>query len=205
LQKINELYSENSDLKAENIKLTQQIVDLKQLNIENSDLKKILKYSENKPEEKFVTAKIFARDPLNISDTISINKGTKDSIAIGNHVSYNGIYIGQVMETNEQSSKIKLITDPTQAIVCQIPAINVSGISKGQIGYGLLMEDIPPDANLQIGQIVTTSSIDNTLPSNLLIGEINEIIKSDQQIFQKAYIKPYFNIYNLKFVSVHIQ
>ncbi len=58
------MYSEKNNLKEENIKLTQQIIDLKQLNEENSELKTILNYSENKPEEKFVTAKIYARDPL---------------------------------------------------------------------------------------------------------------------------------------------
>ncbi|HPN67799.1 MAG TPA: rod shape-determining protein MreC [bacterium] len=203
LQKINELYSENNQLKEENIKLTQQNIDLQQLNTENAQLKTIINYYDNNPEEKFVTAKIYARDPLNISDTISINKGAKDSISVNNHVSYDGVYIGQVVETNDHSSKIRLITDPAQAIVCQIPSINVSGITTGQIGYGLIMDDIPPDANLKVGQIVTTSSIDNNLPSNLLVGEITEIKKSDQQIFQQAYIKPYFNIYDLKFVSVY--
>ncbi|MBU0647787.1 hypothetical protein KJ855_01255, partial [Patescibacteria group bacterium] len=57
---------------------------------------------------------------------------------------------------------------------------------------------------LALGQVVTTSSIDPNIPENLLLGEIIEIKKTDQDIFQQAILKPYFDIKELKYVLVQI-
>jgi len=204
IRTIRSLYDENNDLKEKNVQLLQETTSLKLLREENKELKSLLEYYENNSNDNYITAAVFAQDPLNLSNIVSIDKGTKNKVNINNHVVYNGMYLGQVIESNNFTSKVRLISDPKLTIIGHIPDINVNAIVHGQIGYGLTIEDIPPDANLEIGQIVTTSSIDITMPDNLLLGEISEINQSDQEIFQQATITPYFNAINLKYVLVYL-
>lgn len=201
---LNNLYNENTILKENNVTLLQKNANLEYLREENVQLKKLLVYTDQNPTQKYITAAVYAQDPLNLSNLLTIDKGSNDKITIGQHVVYNGIYLGQVIAVNKYNSQVKLITDPTLSIVGQIPSINSNGIVHGQIGFGMIMEDIPPDAALSIGQLVTTSAIDANMPDNLILGEIIEVIKSDQNIFQQAIIKPYYQPIDLKYVLVYI-
>jgi rod shape-determining protein MreC len=201
---LNTIYNENNSLKEKNVSLLQENANLEYLREENEELKKLLDYVAKNPTQNYVTAAVYAQDPLNLTNLLTIDKGTTEDIKVGQHVVYNGIYLGQVISTNRYTSQVKLITDPTLSIIAQIPSINSNGILHGQIGFGMILEDIPPDASLEIGQLVTTSPIDANMPDNLILGEIIEIIRTDQNIFQKAIIKPYYQPIDLKYVLVYI-
>lgn len=196
------LSEENTQLKEQYINLLQENNQLKTLKKENEQLKNLLNYSDNNLEKKFITARIFAQDPLNLSDVIVIDKGSYNGLKIGDHAIYNGIYIGQINSIMPTTSQISLVTSPQHSVVGQVSEIGVTGLVKGQLGYGLVMEDIPPDAKLSIGQIVTTASIDQDTPDNLLLGEITEIQHQDQNIFQKAILKPIFNFSDVKYLQI---
>lgn len=204
ISNLNNLYNENNSLKEKNVALLQKNANLEYLREENIELKKTLEYVTKNPTQNYVTASVYAQDPLNLSNLLTIDKGTVDNIKVGQHVVYDGIYLGQIISSNRYTSQVKLITDPTLSIIAQIPSINSNGILHGQIGFGMIMEDIPPDAALEVGQLVTTSRIDANMPDNLILGDIIEVIKTDQNIFQKAIIKPYYQPIDLKYVLVYI-
>ncbi len=200
-----QIIDENNQLKILNTNLLQENIKLKNLSEENKQLLEILNYTKNNNQTNFRLAYIYAQDTLNISNIIFLDQGVNHGIKVGNHVVYNGLYLGKIIEVWPNSSKAELIFSPNLKIVASIPDINSSGIIHGQIGFGLIMEDIPPDAKLQIGQVVVTSPIDPQMPADLLLGEIQEIIKNDQDIFQKAVVKPYFDQKNLQYVSIQVQ
>lgn len=200
-----ELVDENNQLKIQNTNLLQENLRLKNLSEENKKLLEILNYTKNNLQSNYQLAYIYAQDTLNISNVIFLDKGANHQIKVGDHVVYNGLYLGKIIEVWPNTSKAELIFSPNLKIVANIPEINASGILHGQIGFGLIMEDIPPDAQLHLGQIVVTSPIDPQMPANLLLGEIQEISKNDQDIFQKAVIKPYFDRKNLQYVSILVQ
>ena len=196
------IISENNNIKIDNVKLIQENIALKNLESENQQLRKLLNYTEENQDTKFTTASIYASSTLNISDIISLDQGQNNNIKIDDPVIFNNIYLGKIIEVSPNISKAQLITSPQHSIVGQISEINTTGIIKGQIGYGLVMEDIPPDAKLAIGQIVTTSYFDPQIPANLLIGKISEIKHNDQDIFQTAYLEPLFDIKDIRFVLI---
>ncbi|MBU0647859.1 rod shape-determining protein MreC, partial [Patescibacteria group bacterium] len=142
------LDEENSELKTINVELTQENISLQNLKDENKELKDLLNYTEQNSNYTYITAKIFAKDFLNIADIVSIDQGSKNSIEIGNTVIHNHRYIGHISETKDFTASVDLITSPNHMVVAQIPEINTNGIVHGQIGYGLIMIEIPPDAPL---------------------------------------------------------
>jgi rod shape-determining protein MreC len=201
---IEELSGANLNLKQENIRLLQENINLTDLQTENLQLKQLLKYVDQNSSHRYVTARIYAIDPLNISDTISLDQGNKQGITKGNIVIFNGVYLGKIIECDANSSRAKLITSPGQAIVGAIPEADTTGIVKGQIGFGLTMEEIPPDAKIRLGQPVTTANLDPTIPPGLLIGEITETNTSAQEIFQTVTLRPYFNLKEIRYVLVQL-
>lgn len=197
-----ELSAENQTLKEKNIKLIQENNDLSKYREENQQLKNLLNYQSISNEDSFVTARIFSADPLNIGNSIIIDQGSRDEVNIGDHAVYNGMYLGRVISTTDHTAVVQLITDPQHKIVGEISESKAAGIVRGQIGYGLIIEEVSPDAALKIGQTVSTSNVDPNLPSNLLIGEITEVFHEDQNIFQSASLRPYFDIAELKYILI---
>jgi rod shape-determining protein MreC len=52
------------------------------------------------------------------------------------------------------------------------------------------MERIPQDATLNPGDIVLTSGLGGNFPDKLVIGQVTEVVKRDQDMFQTARIRP---------------
>lgn len=199
-----EIIEDNNQLKEENVALLQENNQLLSLKEENRQLKDLLNYSENNSNYKYITAGVYAQDSINLSDAIAIDRGSDNGVKINDHVIFSGIYIGQVISVTNNSSQVRLITSPGLSVVGQISSINTNGIVQGQIGFGLIMKDIPPDASLEVGQVVTTAPIDSHMPADQLLGEIIEIKHNDQDIFQEAILQPYFNLKEIKYVLVKI-
>ena len=57
---------------------------------------------------------------------------------------------------------------------------------------------------MEVGQSIITSGLAGDLEAGLLIGEIEEVIASDPQIFQQAKIKPAANLDDIENVFVII-
>ncbi|MBN2131547.1 MAG: rod shape-determining protein MreC [Sedimentisphaerales bacterium] len=63
-----------------------------------------------------------------------VDRGTEDGVAPGQFVLADNSIIGTVSDTGAQTSKIKLITDPTSKIPVYIGATNVPGVMEGRGG-----------------------------------------------------------------------
>ncbi|MFA4930708.1 MAG: rod shape-determining protein MreC [Patescibacteria group bacterium] len=195
---------ENETLKQKNIDLLQENNKLFVLEEENRQLQKLLDYSQNNHDYKYITGQVYAQDSINLTNTIQVDQGQNDGVKVGDHVLLGGIYIGRIIEANDHTAWVRVITSPGLLVVGQISSINTNGIVSGQIGFGLIMKDIPPDANLQVGQVVTTTAIDANMPADLLLGEVIEVKHNDQNIFQEATLKPYFDLKEIKYVLIKI-
>ncbi len=65
-----------------------------------------------------------------------------------------------------------------------------------------IMEYIPQDADLAVGDLVITSGLGGTFPKNLVIGQIVEVRKRDYDMFQEAVVRPTVNFDQLEVVLV---
>jgi rod shape-determining protein MreC len=52
------------------------------------------------------------------------------------------------------------------------------------------MERIPPNEKVNPGDIVLTSGLGGKFPNKLVIGQVTEVLKRDQDMFQTARIRP---------------
>ena len=54
----------------------------------------------------------------------------------------------------------------------------------------LTMERIPQNEKVNPGDIVLTSGLGGNFPDKLVIGQVTEVLKRDQDMFQTARIRP---------------
>ncbi|MFH1392236.1 MAG: rod shape-determining protein MreC [bacterium] len=109
-----------------------------------------------------------------------------------------GILIGKT----ENNGLVKLITDPQSKINVMIQETRAQGVVRGDYGLGLIMDLPISEAMPEKGQLVITSGQNQEFPSGLLIGQIIDVSKNDNQISQKIRIQPLFNPRDLEKVFV---
>ncbi|MDP2683852.1 MAG: rod shape-determining protein MreC [bacterium] len=200
---IGELRSENEILRNQLSELTSNNLKLSN-DLENTGI--ILDEYEYITNHEFnsVLGKVISRGSDNYLQTLIINKGIKDGIQIGYPaVVQNGYIIGKVIETNNFSSKILLINDIHSKLSVNINNEDHSpGIVTGEFGLSLQVDMIPYDHQIEVGQMVITSGLENNIPGELIVGTITNIIKKEGELFQVANLVQIENIENTKILTI---
>lgn len=163
---------------------------LNQLEGEVSELKKLLKYSEE-ITTKTIPSKILARS-IDKRHTILIDKGRLDGVrqelavvVAGGHL------IGKILEVNDHSSVVVLTKDERSKIAAKIlGAQSTMGLVEGDGGFLLTMNFIPHANILKEGDLIVTSGLDGHIEPNLIIGTIKEVIRIDTEQFVSTHISP---------------
>lgn len=198
--RIEELQKQNQNLLSENRTLKSQIVELKELEKENSFLRDALNM-DLQEEFQLLLANLISKDVD--GDFIVINKGLKDGV-FKNMVliSQEKVLLGRVEEVFENFSRARLITDKKSSFPAEIQESNVTGIVRGEGNFKLSFDLISQEVSIAKGEKVTTAALENIFPKALFVGEIERIEKSDLQPFQKARIRPAFDLKNLEILFV---
>ncbi len=188
---LKDLINENSELNRENRRLLLENVSLKEMARENSDLRKLLNFPLE-PKQKLILADVIGYSSQNLGQYILINKGIKDDLekdlAV---VDQDGALVVKNIEVNDRFAKILLISDPNSLINAIIQnEKRTQGIIKGEYGLTLSLEMIPLDEKIEKDQVVITAGLGGIFSKGLIIGKIQEIIFRENEVFQKAIIKP---------------
>lgn len=199
---IKDLNLENERLHDEVRKLESEKADLIEQGKENEILKKQLGFVEESKDLNLLPAYIIGRAPNSFLQYLILNKGEKDGVKVGQTVISEGLLVGKIIEVSSSTSKVFLITNPTGAVPALTQETRGSGLAKGEVGYGLVLEDVPKDINIAQGENVLTSGLGGDYPKGLLIGKIEKIISSSADIFQKASLKILTDFSKLEIVFV---
>lgn len=198
---ISELSRENRSLQEEINRLLEENVKLAEVEKENEALRAQLDF-QKRSSFKVVSAEIIAKDPTNIQKVFEISAGKKQGIKVGMPVITSGILIGKVSEVYHNSAKVLLVTNPNSIVNGMLQKTRALGLVKGQLGFGLMMDSVPQDVKINIGDLVVTSGLGGSFPKGLLLGEVSEIISKQGEIFQSANLRPAADFSKLEIVFV---
>lgn len=194
-----------NELESSIVNLTVENARLKSLEEENQVLREYLKFSKEN-NTSFVLGSVVAHkrlDSNNLDQNIIINKGLSDGVEIGAGVMSGGTIIGQVVESQSNLSEICLITNRNCKLAAKVQNTDkTSGIIRGELGLTIKMEFIPQTDVIEIGDTVVTSGLEEKIPRGLVIGEVTEVNKESNELWQSATIDPLINMDDLVIVSV---
>ncbi len=193
-QSLQALQARNAELEALNNKLMVDNVRLREVERENELLRQLLNYTRSNPQFSYQTTTVIGRsigvDPTNLLYFVYVDVGARDGIAKNMPVITDRGLVGRVTAVGPNSAQVLMLIDPASAVNALIQNSRVTGLVRGNIEGTLTMERIPQNEKVNPGDIVLTSGLGGNFPDKLVIGQVTEVLKRDQDMFQTARIRP---------------
>ena len=149
------------------------------LNKDNIRLREILSLQQSSNNDN-ISAAVISRKTGGWWRQIILNKGSKDGVEIGNIVIGPGGLLGRVNNTSLFTSSVTLLTSPESKLGVWVDRSQTNGIL---VGSG---DDYPSlilyskDADIKVGDFVSSSPASSLLPPNIPIGIVQSIDKTLQ-------------------------
>lgn len=193
-------------LQQERSALAQQLVDYEEKKRENEQLKQQLQIAQLEPENEMRSASVIGRDPNDVFSGFSIDKGSLAGVSVGDPVITAQGLVGVVSQVYATSSMVTCLLSED----LQVAAVSIDREENGVItsnimtaSSGLLrLNYLPSDTQLEEGDIITTSGAGGMYPANIIIGQVQSVEKSENDISKYAVVKPYEDLQNVKDVQV---
>lgn len=190
MQSRESLLRENEVLRENQLLLQARLQRVEALEMENQRLRELLASAAHL-EERVTIAQIVsaAQDPYR--QQIVLNKGARDGVYKGQAlVDAQGV-LGQVIRVSPGSSVALLLTDPDHGIPVEI---NRTGLQTFALGRGdgqhLVLPFLPGNADVQVGDLIVSSSLGGLFPAGYAVGHITELKHEPGEHFMEALAQP---------------
>lgn len=202
-----EMKSENERLKQENARLESEIRQAQHDREENKLLRELLKLREQRRDLTFESALIIERDVSNWASVFTINKGTMHAVAVGDCVvDSNGNLVGLITEVGLNWATVRTILDSESGVGAMVFRSGSTAVAEGDFALmsdGLLtLNYLTAASNVMTGDLILTSGLGNYLPSQLVIGYVEELRMNDDGLSRYAVIRPEMDLKELTQVFV---
>ncbi|NOZ48911.1 MAG: rod shape-determining protein MreC [Chloroflexi bacterium] len=205
-QDLRTLRQRNTELETRADRLTVENLQLAEALNENERLRALLDFATIHPTYDYRGGQIIAR-PLTLGvspflDIMEIDLGANHALATGMPVVTDRGLVGRIRTVYSRSSEVLLLTDTSSSINVMTQASRAFGVLHGRSQQSPLMDFIPNDIEIAVGDIVITSGLGGNFPKGLVVGQIIEVIRNDNQMFQQAVVQPTVNFNRLELVLV---
>ena len=186
-----ELAAENAALREQLLAQQYQLQKLNYLSAENERLNALLKASAI-VEEEVVRVQLIGVSPDPFAKRILINKGSTEGVSVGQPVMDGFGLMGQVMEVQPMSSWVLLVTDPQHGTPVQVNRNGVRATAYGTRDsiHQLTLTDVPNNADIQEGDELFTSGLDQRFPPGYPVGVITSIYHDPGKPFADVIATP---------------
>lgn len=188
--------------------LTIDNLRLREVAVENQRLRELLRFAQLNPIYDYrggqVIARVIGQRPTNYLSSLTIDLGREHGVREGMPVVTEAGLVGRIHKVGPSSSTVLLITDPSSGVqaLVQRETSRARGIVNGRAGELPVMEYIPQDDGIAMGDLVITSGLGGNFPKGLIIGQIVDVQRRDFDMFQQATVRPTVNFDRIEFVLI---
>ncbi|MEL6270986.1 MAG: rod shape-determining protein MreC [Chloroflexota bacterium] len=179
-----------------------ELVELREIESDYERLAGLLDYTATRDDQEFVTADVIDVDQSGQLRTITVNRGTRDGIAVGMPVVTQQGLVGRVLNVSANASRVLLITDPTSAVSVRLQSNRVEGTILGQLSGNLRLTFVPLDEEIQEGDIVVTSGLGGNFPPDVVVGVVTSIRQFEFELYQEAQVRSLNSFDTLEFILI---
>jgi rod shape-determining protein MreC len=205
---IDQLRQQNEDLTRRIQEVEAENQRLQSLAVENQQLAALLEVRSSLSYDT-VAAEVLNRLTTEQERVISIDRGSDAGISVDDPVvAEGGALVGKVIEVGPNFSRVLLVNDTRTNVAGLIETSRALGDIRGNGERPLQMTNIPATDEVNVGESVVTAGIEletgvrSTYPKGLLIGQIVEVTREPNQLFQTALVQPYAALDRLEYVLV---
>lgn len=205
---IEEIKTENEELKQKVEELEAKVIDYEQLYAENETLKKQISLTEEYPDYKVVPADIISDSFTNWEATYVVNKGSKDGIVAGMTVIAENGLVGYVESVTNSTAKIISILDAGNSVSSRVSRTREIVICKGSLSLAekqqLKVINIPLDTSLIEGDKLETSGVGGVYPKGISIGKVTEVLNKKNPLENEAIVELSVDFRKIETVAIII-
>ena len=169
------------------------LIKLNLLKKDNLRLRRILSLKESSNND-HISAAVISRKTGSWWRQLILNKGSKDGVEIGSAVIGPGGLLGRVNDTSLFTSSVTLITSPESKLGVWVDSIQINGLLVGLGNNYPSLILYSKDADIKVGDFVSSSPASTLLPPNIPIGivqSVDEPFKSKKTAKISLLAKPY--------------
>ena len=152
----------------------ESLINLNLLEKDNLRLRKILSLQESYDNEN-ISAAVISRKTGSWWRQIILNKGSKDGVEIGNTILGPGGLLGRVDKTSLFTSTVTLLTSPESKIGVWVDRVQINGLLVGLGNDHPTLILYSKDADIQVGDFVSSSPASTLIPPNIPIGIVQSL------------------------------
>jgi len=184
------LLEKNREYEARHLENRVQLQKLEIIEKENDRLRRLLSATP-KSTERLLIAEIINVDVDPYRQLILLNKGSSSDVYQGQPIIDAMGIMGQVIHVGPMSSMAILITDASHAIPVQVDR---TGLRANAFGTGKIdqldLRHLPHNADIQVGDMITSSGLGGTFPPNYPVAIITSVERPDGEPFAAIEAKP---------------
>lgn len=183
---------DNESLRAQNALLQTQLLALDEIRNENARLNQLMDF-QARTKMDLVAARIMSRDLMSDHNTIQINKGSNHGLKSGQAViSVDGV-VGHIFKTELWTSQVLLLTDRYSVVDGLIARSRARGIVEGKNSSLISLRYIEKSEDVQAGDLVVTSGLDNIFPKGFPIAKVESVEDRSYSVSLKVELSPVVN------------
>jgi rod shape-determining protein MreC len=202
LKELNQLRSENQQLRMQSMQSTQVFQ-------ENAQLRRAVGWQQQSPWQPKL-AKVVLRDPASWWRTVHINLGRRDGIITNMPVLTVEGLVGKVHQIGVTTTQVALVGDPNCPVSALVKGTSDSGVIMAETS-GLWDRSVvrlaylSRQSTVKIGDEVITSGLGGVFPKGIPIGHVIEIYSVGIGLNTEARVKLSANLAHLEEVGVLFQ
>ena len=152
----------------------ESLIKLNLLKKDNTRLRELLSLQQSSNNNS-IPAAVISRKTGGWWRQITLNKGSKDGVEIGSTVIGPGGLLGRVDNTSLFTSSVTLLTSPESKVGVWVDRIQISGLLVGSGNRYPKLILYSNDADIKVGDLVSSSPASTLLPPNLPIGIVQSV------------------------------
>ena len=184
---------------------SQRANQVEELMLENGRLRELLALRPrlNAPEQ---AAEVLYDAPDPYTRRVIIDRGMLQDVAVGSPVIDEAGVLGQVTRVHPFLAEVTLLVERDYAIPVLNTRTGVRGVAYGNptsdLGGGLELRFMPSAADVQEGDVLTTSGVDGVYPAGLPVAKVDKVERRADSAFARIHCIPMARMQGARHVMV---
>ncbi|HYD10562.1 MAG TPA: rod shape-determining protein MreC [Acidimicrobiales bacterium] len=151
-----------------------------------------------------VAARVVSAPVSNFEQTIELDRGSDDGIAVDMPVVSGSGLVGKVVQVSGSRSVVRLISDPGSSVGIRFVHANEGGVAEGEgADRDLSVSFVEVNVELRRRELAVTSGVnDSVFPPGIPVGRIDSARSADGELQQDVRLVPSADLDHLRFVRV---
>jgi len=184
-----ELQHQRDALQNQNVKLLQEVNSLRQSQLENLELRRLLEFKEQ-TSFSIVASDVVGKSLHLLRNTITLDVGTNDSVKPNMAIISDEGLVGRIVAASEHYSVGQILLHRDCRVSAVVERSRTNGIVAWEGGTHLVLKNIVKSVDIKPGDRIVTSQFSSIYPANIEIGIVVAAKQIPETIFQEIEIAP---------------